>query len=206
MTVLLQSAYSLADDGGRAYIQDDQEVGHSILRQSHNICHADMTHSAPAWPPTPKPPRPIAEGADQAEHGVSKSKEISPSSLTPILSSRNDYASARSRGDHESSLEDGEDGESRGLFKDRAGNDLRRSAWVQSHRRTSQTDVPCPSHCSTNRQSYELYTGQRILSRPASADIRPVAGREICKVLTDLGGLARFFLQTHCCSALAWQA
>ena len=82
--------------------------------------------SAPAWPPKPTPPRPMALGGDHAkDEGSTPFREVDDQEgLTSIVQTRNHNSGSTARGEKEACFDDVEDGKAVCAFEDRARNDL----------------------------------------------------------------------------------
>lgn len=87
----------------------------------------DPAHSAPACPPKPTPPRPIALGGDHAEVTISPHVDTPKDhtlTLTAIVQSGNNDPGSCSGGEHEASFDHCEDGEPGRSLEHRSRNDL----------------------------------------------------------------------------------
>lgn len=110
-----------------------------------------VTHSAPACPPNPKPPTPIALGGDQPACQFS----WCISELTSVLETSDNETASNARRGEEANFDDGEDGESRRALKHAARDDtvqaLVRAVDERANRLGRLLAFLLQRHCSSAR-------------------------------------------------------
>lgn len=111
------------------HVEHDQEVCDPKVRNQSfgQLTVLDPTHSAPACPPNPTPPRPIALGGDHAKVSISPhvgTPRYHTFTLTAIVQSGNDDPGSCSGGEHKASFDHCEDGKSSRSLKHRSRDDL----------------------------------------------------------------------------------
>ena len=91
--------------------------------------------SAPAWPPTPTPARPIALGADQAKmeesYYCSNLLVRRKRELTSIVETCDDDSTSTTSGKEEARFDNGEDGETACAFEYITRDDLISKSWFR---------------------------------------------------------------------------